>query len=88
MRDEDLGGGGSTSLPLDVLRRVRFFVRTFGAGAQVREVAVGGAEVHVAERGAPYRVADIEEAADQVHDTIGADLQMIDQHRMRHGGLI
>lgn len=83
MRNEHLGGGGATFLPLDVLRRVRFFVRAFGACAQVREVAVGGAKVHVAECGAPYRVADVEQAADEVHDTIGADLQMIDQRHIR-----
>lgn len=54
---------------------MRFLVRAFGTGAQVREVSVGGAKVHVAEYRAPNRIARVEKAADQVHDTIGTDLK-------------
>lgn len=74
MRDEYLDDCRSTLLPLQVLSRVRDFVRSLGIRSHMPEMSVGGSKVLVAEGCAPNRVPNVEEATNQVCYAIWTDL--------------
>lgn len=70
MWDEYLDDCRSTLLPLQILSRVRDFVRSLGIRSQVPEMSVGGSKVLVAEGCTPNRVPNVEQATNQVRYAI------------------